>query len=84
MKSPEEYAKISGMEPTDLYPKLKSLDELKKLRSDGESVSETAARRESVNLLKEMLQIDAKVRITPTEILAHPFITQSRLLSSSR
>ncbi|CAK6965268.1 homeodomain-interacting protein kinase 1-like [Scomber scombrus] len=34
-------------------------------------------KRTCINLLKRMLQLDAKVRITPIEVLAHPFITWS-------
>lgn len=35
--------------------------------------------KQCVHLLKAMLQVDASKRITPSEVLNHPFITKSYL-----
>ncbi|XP_071398127.1 homeodomain-interacting protein kinase 3-like [Centroberyx affinis] len=50
--------------------KFRSLDDLKK----DQLVEQKITRYEFVDLLKEMLQMDASVRITPSEVLTHPFI----------
>lgn len=44
-----------------------------------ETVSDAEAQEwtQCIELLKAMLQVDANERITPTEVLSHPFITQS-------
>uniref|UniRef100_A0A671N1G8 non-specific serine/threonine protein kinase n=1 Tax=Sinocyclocheilus anshuiensis TaxID=1608454 RepID=A0A671N1G8_9TELE len=44
-------------------------------------LAEKADRRELIDLLKRMLRLDADKRITPTKILAHPFVTMSHLLN---
>ena len=37
---------------------------------------EASDRRECIELLKAMLKTDEAERITPSEVLAHPFITE--------
>ncbi|GLD55056.1 homeodomain-interacting protein kinase 2-like isoform X1 [Lates japonicus] len=38
---------------------------------------EADEKKERINLLKAMLQMDANKRITPSQVLAHPFITRA-------
>lgn len=47
------------------------------------NIGEADEWRECIELLKAMLKWDERERITPSEILAHPFITMSYLSSSS-
>ncbi|XP_056219229.1 homeodomain-interacting protein kinase 2-like [Seriola aureovittata] len=54
-----------------------SLDDLKTLSE--EMAGEAEGWRQCVDLLKAMLQVDASKRISPREVLRHPFITQSYL-----
>ncbi|XP_044042976.1 homeodomain-interacting protein kinase 2-like isoform X2 [Siniperca chuatsi] len=56
-----------------------SLDDLKMLSEELESEAEAEGWRQCIELLKEMLRVDASERITPSEVLRHPFITQSYL-----
>ncbi|XP_016375848.1 homeodomain-interacting protein kinase 1 isoform X2 [Sinocyclocheilus rhinocerous] len=44
-------------------------------------LAEKTDRRELIDLLKRMLRLDVDKRITPTKILAHPFVTMSHLLN---
>ncbi|XP_050928044.1 homeodomain-interacting protein kinase 2 [Lates calcarifer] len=54
-----------------------SLDDLIALSEELESDAEEW--KQCVHLLKAMLQVDASKRITPSEVLNHPFITKSYL-----
>ncbi|XP_036951317.1 uncharacterized protein LOC119018069 [Acanthopagrus latus] len=55
---------------------LKCLDDLKAMRLEEENNTEAVEREQCVELLKAMLAFDADERITPCEILTHPFITK--------
>lgn len=46
--------------------------------------SEVEGWKQCVELLKVMLQVDASRRITPSEVLSHPFIAQSYLNETSQ
>ncbi|XP_047425238.1 homeodomain-interacting protein kinase 4-like [Mugil cephalus] len=54
---------------------------LKTMNQKKDNVTEADERRECIELLKAMLQWDEKDRITPRDILNHPFITKSYLSS---
>ncbi|KAI3353248.1 hypothetical protein L3Q82_019780, partial [Scortum barcoo] len=63
--------------------KFRCLDKEKEMRLEEDNMAEADERRECIELLKAMLRWDEKERITPSEILAHPFITVKYLSSSS-
>ncbi|KAK5863887.1 hypothetical protein PBY51_000879 [Eleginops maclovinus] len=54
-----------------------SLEVLKTVSTHSKSSFEAEDRRACVELLKDMLQLDQKKRITPKQILVHPFTTGS-------
>ncbi|XP_030282904.1 homeodomain-interacting protein kinase 2-like [Sparus aurata] len=56
--------------------KLQSLDDLKKMRLEENNGSEAAERDQCIELLKAMLKTGVDERITPREVLTHPFITK--------
>ncbi|XP_068173985.1 homeodomain-interacting protein kinase 2-like isoform X2 [Antennarius striatus] len=53
---------------------LKSLDDLKSMRLEDKNGFEAVEREQCIELLKAMLRMDPKKRITPDEVLNHPFI----------
>ncbi|KAI3369730.1 hypothetical protein L3Q82_024397 [Scortum barcoo] len=59
-----------------------SLDATKAMRLEEENGAEAEERDQCVELLKAMLTWDQKERITPKDILAHPFITRSAAAAS--
>ncbi|XP_067428764.1 homeodomain-interacting protein kinase 2-like [Thunnus thynnus] len=59
--------------------KFRSLDALKKLDLDDEAQAEVADRWECIELLKEMLKMNPGERISPSQVLSHPFIIKSHL-----
>ncbi|XP_030280905.1 homeodomain-interacting protein kinase 2-like isoform X2 [Sparus aurata] len=56
--------------------KFQSLDDLKVMRLEEKNNSEAVEREQCIELLKAMLEIDPDERITPSEVLTHPFITK--------
>ncbi|KAF3860736.1 hypothetical protein F7725_000991 [Dissostichus mawsoni] len=56
-----------------------SLEELKTSSTHNKTSFQAEDRKACVELLQDMLQMDQKKRITPKQILAHPFITRSYL-----
>ncbi|KAK9514949.1 hypothetical protein VZT92_025630 [Zoarces viviparus] len=76
----KEFQAATGIETSDnrCY-QFSSLDELKTFSlSPHQTNSADAADREAcVELLKKMLQMEPRTRITPNNILAHPFIARS-------
>ncbi|KAI3366989.1 hypothetical protein L3Q82_009623, partial [Scortum barcoo] len=56
-----------------------SLDDLKMLSEELEGEAKDGGWGQCVELLKAMLKVDASERITPREVLRHPFIMQSYL-----
>ncbi|XP_034552270.1 homeodomain-interacting protein kinase 1-like isoform X2 [Notolabrus celidotus] len=73
-KRPEEYFMETGIKPMELRrPRFFSLDQLKIL--DKENTADADERSDCVELLKKMLQVDPRKRITPNKILVDPFIT---------
>ncbi|XP_018539063.1 homeodomain-interacting protein kinase 1 [Lates calcarifer] len=60
-----------------------SLDALKTMDLDEEDLEEVTDRWESIELMKKMLQMDPRERITPKKVLRHPFITKSHLIGIS-
>uniref|UniRef100_A0A3P8V3F6 Protein kinase domain-containing protein n=1 Tax=Cynoglossus semilaevis TaxID=244447 RepID=A0A3P8V3F6_CYNSE len=61
-----------------LFNTLGSLDDIVRSCPD-----HTGNEKAFVNLLKEMMEVDASERITPCKALEHPFITSARNLSDS-
>lgn len=53
------------------------------MRLEENKTSEADEMSECIDLLKAMLKWDAAERITPREVLAHPFITRSYLNNTS-
>ncbi|XP_030267146.1 homeodomain-interacting protein kinase 1-like isoform X1 [Sparus aurata] len=55
---------------------LQSLDDLKEIRLEENNEAEAAEREQCIELLKAMLKTDEDERITPREVLIHPFFTK--------
>ncbi|XP_019129078.2 homeodomain-interacting protein kinase 3-like [Larimichthys crocea] len=55
----------------------RSLDDVEKLPLTNLRVADAEEKMQCIALLKAMLQIDASVRITPSQLLKHPFIRRS-------
>ncbi|XP_044067032.1 homeodomain-interacting protein kinase 1-like isoform X2 [Siniperca chuatsi] len=89
LKSEKFFVKLSGSQwslklckGTGSYHRdhtFHSLDALKMMNLDNEDHAEVADRSECIELLKGMLKMDPRERITPSEVLRHPFITKSHL-----
>ncbi|KAL7378482.1 hypothetical protein ABVT39_014504 [Epinephelus coioides] len=83
LKTPEEYWRRttyhSGYQP--LY--FSSSDILEKLPLENLNTVGADEKRECIDLLKAMLQIDPSERITPSQVLTHPFITRGTLHKNS-
>ncbi|XP_030269481.1 dual specificity tyrosine-phosphorylation-regulated kinase 1B-like isoform X2 [Sparus aurata] len=73
IKTPWEFYKLPH-KLTKYKHGLKCLDELKAMRLEEENNNEAVEREQCIELLKAMLAFDADERITPCEILTHPFI----------
>ncbi|XP_042244081.1 homeodomain-interacting protein kinase 1-like isoform X4 [Thunnus maccoyii] len=76
LMTPEEYWGKDSQSYVDrrMY-KYASLDYLKQIRRE-DKLDEAAEREKCIELLKGMLKIDEAERITPSEVLTHPFIAQ--------
>ncbi|KAI3377522.1 hypothetical protein L3Q82_008435, partial [Scortum barcoo] len=61
-----------------------NLDATKNMRLEEENAAEAEERDQCIELLKAMLTWDQKERITPKDILAHPFITRLAAAASVR
>ncbi|KAL7388433.1 hypothetical protein ABVT39_013816 [Epinephelus coioides] len=57
----------------------RNLDDLETLPQENLSMVEVDERKECIDLLKAMLEMDPDERITPRQVLAHPFITRGTL-----
>ncbi|XP_030280731.1 homeodomain-interacting protein kinase 1-like [Sparus aurata] len=55
---------------------LQSLDDLKEIRLEENNEAEAAEREQCIELLKAMLKMNEDERITPREVLIHPFFTK--------
>ncbi|XP_030269384.1 homeodomain-interacting protein kinase 1 isoform X1 [Sparus aurata] len=75
IKTPLEFFK-RHRRLTKNRPGLKCLDELKAMRLEEDNKTEAVEREQCIELLKAMLAFDADERITPCEVLTHPFITK--------
>ncbi|KAL7388791.1 hypothetical protein ABVT39_020739 [Epinephelus coioides] len=56
-----------------------NLDDLETWPQENLSMVEVDERKECIDLLKAMLEMDPDERITPRQVLAHPFITRGTL-----
>ncbi|XP_030288454.1 homeodomain-interacting protein kinase 2-like isoform X3 [Sparus aurata] len=61
---------------TEKSHNFQSLDDLKAKRLEEDNKTEAVEREQCIELLKAMLAFDADERITPREVLTHPFITK--------
>ncbi|XP_059188528.1 homeodomain-interacting protein kinase 2-like isoform X2 [Centropristis striata] len=78
LMKPFHYEAVTGHKMVDRRKyRFSSLDDLKTSSQHTANSAEAADRKDCVELLKEMLQMDPKKRITPSEILQHPFILGS-------
>ncbi|XP_036935254.1 homeodomain-interacting protein kinase 2-like [Acanthopagrus latus] len=73
IKSPEEYYKRP---PQTRWQPSTCLDNLKEMRRGKDNRTVAVEQRQCIELLKAMMTFDANERITPREILNHPFITK--------
>ncbi|XP_049447254.1 homeodomain-interacting protein kinase 2-like [Epinephelus fuscoguttatus] len=79
LKTPEEYWQSTTV-PSRYQPLyFSSLDILEELPQENLNMVGAEEKRECIDLLKAMLQIDPNERITPIEVLTHPFITRGTL-----
>ncbi|XP_068570101.1 homeodomain-interacting protein kinase 2-like [Cebidichthys violaceus] len=77
LMTPMDFQAETGIKPSEnRRHQFSSLDDLKTL-SAHQTNTDAADRNACVELLKRMLQMDPRNRITPNNILAHPFITRS-------
>ncbi|XP_049417475.1 homeodomain-interacting protein kinase 1-like [Epinephelus fuscoguttatus] len=65
------------------YSRISNLDSLDTLQIELRDMMELTERIEYTDLLKAMLRMDSSERITPSQVLAHPFITRGTLQPSS-
>ncbi|KAM7405033.1 hypothetical protein PAMP_012324 [Pampus punctatissimus] len=85
LKTPVEFFTETNLKPLETRKhRFANLDELKTFTLHKEKSSAQAVERSAcVELLKEMFQLDPKKRITPCQILAHPFIRRGYLNPSN-
>ncbi|XP_069393733.1 homeodomain-interacting protein kinase 3-like isoform X1 [Paralichthys olivaceus] len=89
LKTPEQYHKETGRWPMENRCwKFTSLDNLLLIRpintqNSADKVAETADVHMFVDMLKGMLQLDPKRRITPLQVLEHKFINMRHIASTA-
>ena len=86
LKTLDEYKKTAYYNPfghRGIYDRINSLDDLPNLRSVIKDPAEQRDTQEFISLLKKMLQVDSRNRITPKDALSHSFITMEHLSSFS-
>ncbi|XP_026209100.1 homeodomain-interacting protein kinase 2-like isoform X2 [Anabas testudineus] len=83
LKTPREYWKKSVYHRDYRTYKFQSLDGIETLSLENLNIVTADERKECIDLLKAMLHIDARERITPHQVLNHPFITRGTLQHSS-
>ncbi|XP_067435096.1 homeodomain-interacting protein kinase 1-like isoform X2 [Thunnus thynnus] len=83
LKRPQEY--WGKYTPPGAYRAyhFRNLDDVETLPLVNLKMVEADERKECIDLLKAMLRLDSNERITPSEVLAHPFITRGTLKHSS-
>ncbi|XP_021175132.2 homeodomain-interacting protein kinase 3-like [Fundulus heteroclitus] len=82
LNTPAEYTNATGsatQHKSTVYKGLRSLDDLLITRPRPKDPAEPENSLGFISLLKRMLLVDSNVRITPTEALAHCFITMKHL-----
>ncbi|KAM8745400.1 homeodomain-interacting protein kinase 2-like isoform 2-T6 [Acanthopagrus schlegelii] len=75
IKSPLEFFERHHRR-TEKSHEFQSLDDLKAMRLEEDNTTEAVEREQCIELLKAMLAFDADERITPREVLTHPFISK--------
>ncbi|XP_070710410.1 uncharacterized protein [Pempheris klunzingeri] len=79
LKTPDEYwTKVPSCKDRRLY-QFRNLDDVESLNLKNLTMAPDDEKKECIDLLKAMLQMDANERITPSQVLAHPFITRGTL-----
>ncbi|XP_053722253.1 homeodomain-interacting protein kinase 4-like isoform X2 [Synchiropus splendidus] len=82
-KTPEQYEKENRVKPKDRRKRiLSSLDEIKSLPLHNKRSHSSEEISACVELMKKMLQIDPKNRISVYAVLLHPFLTDDLSLMS--
>ncbi|XP_034562661.1 homeodomain-interacting protein kinase 1-like isoform X2 [Notolabrus celidotus] len=83
LKMPEEFW-LDETPPADCrHYTLRDLDELETLPLPNLTDGDADEKKECIHLLKVMLRLDEDERITPSQVLSHPFITRGTLKQSS-
>ncbi|XP_030269661.1 homeodomain-interacting protein kinase 1-like [Sparus aurata] len=89
IKTPSEYSKVCKTRARKKH-KFKSLDDMKAKHLEENNPTEAVEREQCIELLKAMLTVHPSRRITPRQVLTHPFITkdypnvQTHVLKTSR
>ncbi|XP_036978357.1 homeodomain-interacting protein kinase 2-like isoform X2 [Acanthopagrus latus] len=73
IKTPEEYYKHP---PEEKWRMIKHLDDVRLVCQEEKNETEAVEITQCLELLKAMMTFDAEERITPREVLNHPFITK--------
>ncbi|XP_036929518.1 homeodomain-interacting protein kinase 1-like isoform X1 [Acanthopagrus latus] len=76
IKTPSEYYRKARKKRPRKSHQFKSLDDMKAMRLEENNQTEAVEREQCIELLKAMLTVVDWERITPCEVLAHPFITK--------
>ncbi|XP_068164942.1 homeodomain-interacting protein kinase 3-like, partial [Antennarius striatus] len=73
-----------AVKPIELHTgdTIRTLDDLKTMRLEENNAAEAVEREQCIELLKAMLAMDPDKRITPQEVLQHPFITNCNITAS--
>lgn len=84
LKTPDEYKKSAFLSQTchhGVYTCINSLDDLPKTRRGIKDPTELKETQDFISLLKEMLHVDSRKRITPKDALNHSFMKMKHLPS---
>uniref|UniRef100_A0A3P8U874 Protein kinase domain-containing protein n=1 Tax=Amphiprion percula TaxID=161767 RepID=A0A3P8U874_AMPPE len=87
MKTPDEYEQETEKEDTQCLAageKFSSIDDMLHHFKKNMDPAEEADTKAFLSLLKQMLHMDPKKRITPSAALRHPFITMEHLFVNTR
>ncbi|XP_049440175.1 homeodomain-interacting protein kinase 2-like [Epinephelus fuscoguttatus] len=83
LKTYEEFWGPQQAPDNGRVPRINYPDCLETCQREQLNVVEVAEKEECIDLLKAMLRMDSNERITPSQVLAHPFIRRGNLQHSS-
>ncbi|KAF6721597.1 Homeodomain-interacting protein kinase 1 [Oryzias melastigma] len=83
MNSPDEYSEITR-EAVRRLNNIPDLEEMKNIHKKMYDLFDDDDHRAFLNLLKNMLDLDPRQRITPSQALDHDFITMRHLSDSAK